>query len=153
MAYGCVLHKMAFIHCVLQSRIVCCISSCTECCSLLQRVLLFPIQVRTDTWPLCTSCCSGCYRPVLQRVLPAQTLPGGFSTPSPIFCLICTITPNQTGQMDLDKNSPDQVLTRRWVRHPLVSKRVLVRWCVLQCVLRFATAVWNTKFATTHGLH
>jgi len=38
---------------------------------------------------------------VLMRYTPHQMLLGdGFSTPVPLFCLICTINPNKTGILD-----------------------------------------------------
>jgi len=56
---------------------------------------------------------------------------GGISTPYSAFCLICTISSELNGQMDLYHNTP-QVLAARSllasrVRHPLNSKKVFVR--------------------------
>ena len=41
-----------------------------------------------------------------------KLLEGGFLTPVPLFCLICTISPNKTGILDWYQNPP-QVLAAR----------------------------------------
>jgi len=44
-----------------------------------------------------------------------QKLGGGFSTPCPLFCLICTISSGLNGQMNLYQNTPQVLAARSFI--------------------------------------
>ena len=62
---------------------------------------------------------------------PEKLLEDGFSTPMPLFCLICTIISNKTCILDEYQNTNFEwtwVDTDGRVRHPPYSKKFFVRW-------------------------
>ena len=75
-----------------------------------------------------------------------KLLGSGFSTPGPLFCLICTIFSNKTGLFDSYQNTPQVLAARsllvarfdtRWV-----PRRVSCGWIHPICVYAFGLLWW-----------
>jgi len=81
--------------------------------------------------------------------LPETLLGDGFSTPMPLFCLICTITSNKTCTLDYYQKTNFEfagVDSSGRVRHPPYSKKFFVRRARRggRTRARDAATHWNT---------